>query len=160
MTTTIALYLSRVQLFFIFFDKKINFDIFTIFVKNIVDLFIKFDTIIKNNKRTDEMFTIKTHDAAKSEILGLPDELRGRTIKLIEKLENFGQLQMPYSRSLKNGLFELRSFERNNIARTIYVYQQSKTIFVLHAFVKKTEKTPINALRIARNRLKEMLENE
>jgi Phage-related protein len=106
------------------------------------------------------MFTIKTHDSAKDEILGLPAELRGKTIQLIEKLSNFGQLKMPDSRSLKNGLFELRSSERNNIARTIYVYQKEQTIFILHAFVKKTEKTPSNALKIARNRLKEMLENE
>lgn len=106
------------------------------------------------------MFTIKMHDAAKAEILELPAELRGQTIKLIEKLRNFGQLKMPDSRSLKNGLFELRSSERNNIARTIYVYQKSRTIFILHAFIKKTEKTPVNSLTIARKRLREMLENE
>lgn len=106
------------------------------------------------------MFTIKMHDAAKAEILELPSELKGQTIKLIEKLRNFGQLKMPDSRSLKNGLFELRSSERNNIARTIYVYQKSRTIFILYAFIKKTEKTPVNSLTIARKRLREMLENE
>ena len=106
------------------------------------------------------MFTIKTHYAAEDEILEFSDELRGRTIKLIELLQQFGQLQMPKSRALGGGLFELRASERNNIARTIYVYQRSQTIFILHAFVKKTEKTPINAIKIARNRLREMLENE
>jgi phage-related protein len=109
------------------------------------------------------MFTIKTHDDAKSEILDLPAELRGRTIKLIEKLEQFGQMQMPHSKSLGGGLFELRALERNNIARTIYVYQKEQTIFILHAFVKKTQKTqktPVGAMQIARIRLKEMIENE
>lgn len=106
------------------------------------------------------MFTIKMHDAAKVEILELPSELKGQTIKLIEKLRNVGQLKMPESRALKNGLFELRSSDRNNIARTIYVYQKSRTIFILHAFIKKTEKTPAKSLTIARNRLKEMLEDE
>lgn len=33
-----------------------------------------------------------------------------------------------------------------NIARTIYVYRKEKTIFVLHVFVKKTEKTPFGSL--------------
>ncbi|OCG72972.1 type II toxin-antitoxin system RelE/ParE family toxin [Gilliamella sp. Occ4-3] len=106
------------------------------------------------------MFTIKTHDDAKAEILKLPSELKGRTIKLIEKLELFGQMQMPHSKALGNGLFELRALERNNIARTIYVYQKEKTIFILHAFVKKTQKTPAGALQIARTRLLEMIENE
>lgn len=50
MTTTIALYLSGVQLFFIFFDKNIYFDNFIVFIKNTIDYFIKFDKIIKNNK--------------------------------------------------------------------------------------------------------------
>lgn len=106
------------------------------------------------------MFTIRTHDDAKDEILSLPAELRGKTINLIEKLETFGQLKMPFSKSLGQGLFELRVIERNNIARTIYVYQKEQTIFLLHAFVKKTNKTPVSALKIARERLKEMIEND
>lgn len=107
-----------------------------------------------------EMFTIRTHDDAKEEILNLPAVLRGKTIDLIEKLQTVGQLRMPFSKSLGGGLFELRVIERNNIARTIYVYQHSKTIYLLHAFVKKTQKTPADALKTARIRLKEMIEND
>ncbi|WP_081301154.1 type II toxin-antitoxin system RelE/ParE family toxin [Gilliamella sp. wkB178] len=59
----------------------------------------------------------------------------------------------PFSKSLGQGLFELRVIERNNIARTIYVYQKEQTIFLLHAFVKKTNKTPASALKIASERL-------
>lgn len=106
------------------------------------------------------MFTIRTHDDAKEEILSLPAELRGKTIDLIEKLQTAGQLKMPFSKALGSGLFELRVIDRNNIARTIYVYQHSKTIFLLHAFVKKTNKTPSNALKTARMRLKEIIEND
>lgn len=100
------------------------------------------------------------HYAAEDEILELSDELRGRTVKLIDQLKQDGKLEMPKGRALGSGLFEIRASERNNIARTIYVYQKSKTIFILHAFVKKTEKTPIKSLTIARKRQKEMLENE
>lgn len=107
-----------------------------------------------------EMFTIRTHDDAKEEILNLPAVLRGKTIDLIEKLQTVGQLRMPFSKSLGGGLFELRVIERNNIARTIYVYQHSKTIYLLHAFVKKTQKTPADALKIARIRIKEMIKND
>lgn len=107
-----------------------------------------------------KMFTVRTHDDAKEEILSLPPELRGKTINLIEKLAIYGQLRMPFSKSLGGGLFELRVIERNNIARTIYVYQKSQTIFLLHAFIKKTNKTPISALKTARERLQEMIEND
>lgn len=106
------------------------------------------------------MFTIVLHDDLEAEIMGLPAELQGKTIDLIEKLQTIGQLRMPHSKSLGGGLFEIRAIERNNIARTLYAYQHSKTIFLLHAFVKKTNKTPANALKIARTRLQEMIEND
>lgn len=106
------------------------------------------------------MFTIVLHDDVEAEIMSLPAELQGKTIDLIEKLQTIGQLRMPHSKSLGGGLFEIRVIERNNIARTLYAYQHSKTIFLLHAFVKKTNKTPANALKIARTRLQEMIEND
>lgn len=106
------------------------------------------------------MFTIVLHDDVAAEIMSLPMELQGKTVDLIEKLQTIGQLRMPHSKSLGGGLFEIRVIERNNIARTLYAYQHSKTIFLLHAFVKKTNKTPANALKIARTRLQEMIEND
>lgn len=105
------------------------------------------------------MFRIVLHDDLEAEIMSLPMELQGKTVDLIEKLQTIGQLRMPHSKSLGGGLFEIRVIERNNIARTLYAYQHSKTIFLLHAFVKKTNKTPANALKIARTRLQEMIEN-
>lgn len=106
------------------------------------------------------MFKIVLHDDLEAEIMSLPMELQGKTVDLIEKLQTIGQLRMPHSKSLGGGLFEIRVIERNNIARTLYAYQHSKTIFLLHAFVKKTNKTPANALKIARTRLQEMIEND
>lgn len=106
------------------------------------------------------MFRIIMHDLMETELVNLPLELQGKTVDLIEKLQTIGQLRMPHSKSLGGGLFEIRVIERNNIARTIYAYQQSKTIFLLHAFVKKTNKTPAIALKTARTRLQEMIEND
>ncbi|MWN05654.1 type II toxin-antitoxin system RelE/ParE family toxin [Gilliamella sp. Pas-s95] len=102
------------------------------------------------------MFNIKIHDNAFKELSELPDELRGKMFQLIKKLETNGQLKMPSSKSLGAGLFELRAIERNNIARCLYVYQQNNTIYILYSFVKKTQKTPANALKIAQERIKEM----
>lgn len=111
-------------------------------------------------KREVNMFTIVTHDNAKDEILSLPKELKGKMINLIEKLETFGQLRMPESKSLGDGLFELRVTDRNNIARTIYTYQKGNVIFILYSFVKKSQKTPSAAFKIARTRLKEILQDD
>ncbi|MFU2220646.1 type II toxin-antitoxin system RelE/ParE family toxin, partial [Proteus mirabilis] len=50
---------------------------------------------------------------------------------------------------------ELRVGDKN-IARTLYAYATGNEIYLLHAFVKKTQKTPVQAIEIARTRLKEM----
>ena len=69
--------------------------------------------------------------------------------------ESEGKLKMPHSRVIGAGLFELRVGDKN-IARTLYAYAVGHEIYLLHAFVKKTQKTPAGAIEIARKRLKEM----
>ncbi len=101
------------------------------------------------------MFNVITHPAALEELQELPDELRGRMTRLIERLESEGKLKMPHSRVIGAGLFELRVGDKN-IARTLYAYAVGYEIYLLHAFVKKTQKTPAGAIEIARKRLKEM----
>lgn len=101
------------------------------------------------------MFNVITHPAALEELQELPDELQGRMTRLIERLESEGKLKMPHSRVIGAGLFELRVGDKN-IARTLYAYAVGHEIYLLHAFVKKTQKTPAGAIEIARKRLKEM----
>ncbi|WP_225376629.1 type II toxin-antitoxin system RelE/ParE family toxin [Klebsiella pneumoniae] len=101
------------------------------------------------------MFNVITHPAALEELQELPDELRGRMTRLIERLESEGKLKMPHSRVIGAGLFELRVGDKN-IARTLYAYAVGHEIYLLHAFVKKRQKTPAGAIEIARKRLKEM----
>ncbi|MCT4703308.1 type II toxin-antitoxin system RelE/ParE family toxin [Enterobacteriaceae bacterium H20N1] len=43
-----------------------------------------------------------------------------------------------------------------NIARTIFIYQRGKTIWILRTFIKKDEKTPAHEIRLAIKRLEEM----
>ncbi|NHB61371.1 type II toxin-antitoxin system RelE/ParE family toxin [Photorhabdus sp. RW14-46] len=42
-----------------------------------------------------------------------------------------------------------------DIARSLYAYARGQNIYLLHAFVKKTEKTPAAAIKTAHARLKE-----
>jgi phage-related protein len=55
-----------------------------------------------------------------------------------------------------DGLFELRPKSRSGIGRAFYCYCSGRVITILHAFVKKTQKTPKRELAIARQRLKEV----
>ena len=60
-------------------------------------------------------------------------------------------LGMPLVRSLGNGLWELRSNLPTRIARCLF-YVPHGRIVVLHGFIKKTQKTPIEDKALALKR--------
>jgi phage-related protein len=53
-------------------------------------------------------------------------------------------------------LWEMRFGGRDGIARAIYVTEVGRRVVVVHAFVKKTQKTPRSALTLAERRAKEI----
>jgi len=53
-------------------------------------------------------------------------------------------------------LFELRLKAAEGIARVFYCMLVDRRVVMLHQFIKKSEKTPLNELKIARNRMKEV----
>jgi phage-related protein len=66
-------------------------------------------------------------------------------------------LGMPLCRALGGGLWELRStLPSRRIARVLF-FVESGRIGVVHGFIKKTQKTPNEDLKVARLRMKEML---
>jgi phage-related protein len=63
---------------------------------------------------------------------------------------------MPLMRSLKNGLWEVRStLPSQRIARLIVCFHQNK-IVVLHGFIKKTRRTPVEDIELAARRKAEV----
>jgi phage-related protein len=63
---------------------------------------------------------------------------------------------MPLVRSLKDGLWEVRSsLPSQRIARLVLCFQDGALI-VLHGFIKKTQKTPQDDLALARRRMMEV----
>jgi phage-related protein len=63
---------------------------------------------------------------------------------------------MPLVRSLKDGLWEVRSFLPGmRIARLILCFHDGMLI-VLHGFIKKTQKTPADDLALAKRRMTEV----
>ena len=70
-------------------------------------------------------------------------------------MEHGPNLGLPHTEALGGGLFELRLKGAEGIARIIFCLVISRQIVVLHAFIKKTQKTPARDLKIARLRTKE-----
>jgi phage-related protein len=65
-------------------------------------------------------------------------------------------LGLPLCRSLGDGLWEVRSaLSGDRQARVIFCFFEGE-LFALHAFVKKTQKTPQPDLVLARRRMKEV----
>ncbi len=63
---------------------------------------------------------------------------------------------MPHVRPLGGKLWEMRLPGQAGIGRALYVAAAGRRLVVLHAFLKKTPKTPKRAIELARARLKEV----
>jgi len=80
-----------------------------------------------------------------------------RYIHLTQRMLTFGpDLGMPHSRALGKGLFELRLKSKEGIGRVFFCTRPGRRIVMLHALVKKSQKTPAKELKLARQRQKEV----
>lgn len=79
----------------------------------------------------------------------------GRDISTVQ----FGwPIGLPVCRALGGGLWEVRSsLPSKREARVLFCFHEGE-IFALHAFIKKTQKTPQEDLKLAAQRLKEITE--
>jgi phage-related protein len=92
-----------------------------------------------------------------SEILAFPAGFLARFLRYAERMVSFGpDLDMPHTRSLGSGPFELRIKAAEGIARMFYCTVPDNRIVFLHQFVKKTKKTPAKELDTAQQRMKEV----
>lgn len=72
-------------------------------------------------------------------------------------VNNYGPtLDEKHSKSLHGGLFEFRVKAREGIARALFCYSKDQTIIILVAYIKKTQKTPKQILKLAKSRFKEI----
>ena len=55
------------------------------------------------------------------------------------------------------GVEELRIKDRSGAYRVFYLIKLETAVLIFHAFQKKTTKTPLHEIELARTRLKEML---
>ena len=88
----------------------------------------------------------------------LPWDMRAKLDHIVHLIEELGphQVREPYIKPLQGKLWEMRVKGRDGIARAIYVTVKDRRIVILHAFRKKTQKTPKATIRTALARMKEL----
>ena len=81
----------------------------------------------------------------------LEPKLLAKTLRSIDLLEKNGPLlREPYSKSLEDGIFELRTKQGSNITRVLYFFFIGKKVILTNGFVKKSQKTPKTEKELAK----------
>jgi len=98
------------------------------------------------------------NEIVRAEIAALPEDIRARLTHIVDMMIAVGpeRMKAPHVKPLRDKLWEMRMSGRDGIARAIYVTMRGRRIVILHAFVKKTQKTPPQAIRLALARAKEL----
>ena len=86
-----------------------------------------------------------------------PSGVYASFIKITEMMKSAGpNLGMPYTRSLGSGLFEIRARGPEGIGRAFFCSVINREVIILHEIIKKTQKTPLKEILLARKRQKEI----
>ena len=89
----------------------------------------------------------------------LDNKMRAKLLGLLGLLSEKGNdLREPYSKHLRDGIFEIRCKLGNNITRVLYFFYYDKCIILTNGFVKKTQKTPQKEIDLAIKRRKSYIE--
>ena len=77
-------------------------------------------------------------------------KMRAKIMKEIGLLEEFGtELKMPYSKPIRDGLFELRIELGSDYTRIFYFFYTGKRIILTNGYLKKKNKAPESELERA-----------
>ncbi len=86
-------------------------------------------------------------------LLALSDEDRAAVLAAMKEVRDCGQAA---ARHLRGELYEVRADGRDATYRVIFATEgrNGRVLLSLHAFAKKTRKTPLDAIDVAEDRLK------
>lgn len=91
--------------------------------------------------------------------MSLDVKMRAKILGIIEVLEEKGnQLREPYSKHLDDGIFEIRGKVGTDITRVLYFFYYGGKIILTNGFVKKTQETPKQEIKLAKTYRKDFLE--
>ena len=84
-------------------------------------------------------------------ISSLDTKMRAKVVRTIVLLgDNGPDLREPYSKSIGDGIFEVRAKVGSNISRVLYFFYVGHKIILTNGFIKKTDKTPANEITRAK----------
>jgi phage-related protein len=101
------------------------------------------------------------HPRALDFIREQPASVRQQIGEALRDLQKGVRLGMPLSRPMTDvarGVHELRIKAERSTIRVFYCLGRSEAIIVVHAFQKKSHKTPVREINLARQRLQEVLD--
>lgn len=86
----------------------------------------------------------------------LDKKTQSKSFKAIDMLEAYGPfIKSPHMKKLLPNLYELRI--KSSVAIRIFYSPKQATYYILHAFKKKSQATPAKELKIAVDRMKELI---
>lgn len=102
------------------------------------------------------MFYIKYYETERGQkpveefIESLEENMQVKVLRQISLLKEYGnKLREPHSSIVGKGIYELRIIESGNIVRVFYFFKIGKTIIITNGIVKKTQKLPPSAIKLA-----------
>ena len=101
---------------------------------------------------------ITFYDEKEEEIIeNWPVGIRATFFRIGIRIEENGpNLGMPLTRSMGDGLFEIRARGKEGIGRSLFCTLVGRRVVILNSFIKKTQKTPQREIEKARARMKEV----
>lgn len=80
----------------------------------------------------------------------LPLKMRAKMLWTIKLFENNGtDLREPYSKKLRDEIFELRAKKGSDISRVLYFFVHDGKAVLTHGFTKKSQRTPAGEIERA-----------
>lgn len=84
-------------------------------------------------------------------ILAQDKKMQAKLFAVLELLESNGtSLREPFSKSLGDGIFEVRAKQGSDISRVLYFFVVGRKIILTNGFLKKTQKTPLGEIERAK----------
>ena len=112
------------------------------------------ETLERQGKRVPAIFyrTEAGKERLREWLKELPADDRKRIGEDIKTVEFGWPIGMPICRPVGDGIHEVRtSLAQNRIARVLFYIDRRGRMVLLHGFIKKTQKTPDDDLKLARS---------
>jgi phage-related protein len=86
-----------------------------------------------------------------------PVDIRARFERMRDLIAEHGPHLLPpkLAKHIEGSLWELRMKGKDGIARTFYVTASARRLVIVRVFTKRTQKTPVREIRLARKRAEE-----